>query len=81
MGGNQHVIHGYGLVLASQNGKTVGLSSTPFSINWFIRATGLVFENWEKRLPQEDYLDQLIRTPELELAGRFAYADSGLLSL
>lgn len=70
-----HVLHGYGLVLASKQGQSIGLSSSKHSVEWFIQATGLRFERWEERLAGEDYLEQLIRTPELELAGRFEYAD------
>jgi hypothetical protein len=80
LGSTEHVLHGYGLVLAcDRNGKTKGLTSSAFSVQWLIAATGLCFESWEQRLPQEDYLDQLLRTPELELAGRFEYADTDLL--
>jgi hypothetical protein len=76
LGSTEHVLYGYGLVLAcDRHGKTMGVSSSAFSLRWLIGATGLCFENWEQRLPQEDYLDQLLRTPELELAGRFEYAD------
>jgi hypothetical protein len=76
MGSTEHVLHGYGLMLACDGqGKTIGLSSSSFSVNWLIRATGLRFENWQLRLNESDYLDQLLRTPEMELSGRFEYAD------
>jgi hypothetical protein len=76
MGSTEHVLHGYGLLLAcDRQGKTIGLSSSAFSVQWLVRATGLAFEKWEERLNETDYLDQLLRTPELELSGHFEYAD------
>jgi hypothetical protein len=76
LGSTTHILHGYGLALAcDRNGKTVALTSSDFSVVSFIAQTQLAFENWKLRLAEEDYLDQLIRTPELELSGRFEYAN------
>jgi hypothetical protein len=70
-----YIIHGYALVLASnQDGESVSLSSSMPSVDWFQRETGLAFENWQRRLTRSDFfIPQMIRTPELELPGRFKY--------
>ena len=70
-----YIIHGYALVLASnQHGESVSLSSSQASVDWFLRETGLAFENWQRRLTRSDFfIPQMIRTPELELPGRFKY--------
>jgi hypothetical protein len=74
-GNIQHTIHGYGLVLASdRNSESVGLSSSQASVEWFRTATGIAFERWQIRLIRPDFfIPQMIRTPELELPGRFKY--------
>ena len=73
-GSQQYVINGYGLALASDaDGQSVSLTSTGHSVDWFASATGIQFEIWQKRLDPDDYLKQLLRTPEIELAGRFEY--------
>jgi hypothetical protein len=75
VGTADYLIHGYGLVLASNHaGASVSLTSSMGSVDCFRRETGLVFENWQRRLTREDYfIPQMIRTPELELPGRFKY--------
>jgi hypothetical protein len=72
-GSQTHVLHGYGLVFASNKaGRTVSLSSSRHSASWFARATGLAFENWMLRTTAE-FIEQVMRTPETELSGRFEY--------
>jgi hypothetical protein len=72
-GSQPYVLHGYGLVFASdKTGTTVSLSSSRHSADWFARATGLAFENWMLRT-NEEFLEQVMRTPETELGGRFEY--------
>jgi hypothetical protein len=75
MGSNEYIIHGYALVLASDaEGRSVSLSSSAMSVEWFLDATELAFENWQRRLTRSDYfIPQMIRTPELEFPGRFKY--------
>jgi hypothetical protein len=72
-----YIIHGYALVLASnKKGKSVSLSSSQASVDWFLRETQLAFEKWRNRLTRSDFfIPQMIRTPELECPGRFKYAD------
>ena len=74
-GSNTYIIHGYALVLASnQEGESVSLSSSMGSVDWFLRETQLAFEKWRNRLTRSDFfIPQMIRTPELELPGRFKY--------
>lgn len=75
-GSTTHILHGYGLLLAcDRNRKTKSLSSSEESLELLKYLTGLAFENWAQRLDESDYLDQLIRTPELELGGKFEFAD------
>jgi hypothetical protein len=72
-GSQTHVLHGYGLVFASnREGTSISLSSSRHSVEWFARATGLAFENWKLRT-DEEFIGQVIRTPETELGGRFEY--------
>jgi hypothetical protein len=74
-GGRTHVLHGYALVFArDKEGTTISLSSSDQSAEWFARATGLQFEHWQLRT-DEEFIDQLLRTPETELGGRFEYLD------
>jgi hypothetical protein len=74
-GSIDYIIHGYALVLASnQNGESVSLSSAQASVDWFLRETQLAFEKWRNRLTRSDFfIPQMIRTPELEFPGRFKY--------
>jgi hypothetical protein len=74
-GAQTHVLHGYGLVLASdRTGTSIGLSASGQSAAWFARATGLAFEQWKLRT-SEEFIEQVMRTPETELGGRFQYVD------
>ena len=74
-GSNVYIIHGYALVLASnQKGQSVSLSSSQASVDWFLRETQLAFEKWRNRLTRSDFfIPQMIRTPELEFPNRFKY--------
>jgi hypothetical protein len=74
-GSQTHVLHGYGLVLASdRTGTSISLSASGQSAAWFARATGLAFEKWKLRT-EEEFIEQVMRTPETELGGRFEYVD------
>ncbi len=75
VGVTDFIIHGYGLVLASdREGDNVSLTSSTMSVGWFHTATEIVFENWQNRITRPDYfIPQLMRTPELELPGKFKY--------
>jgi hypothetical protein len=72
-GGHQHILPGYGLVLASDlEGATINLPAklTP---SLFARYSGLAFEGWEDRIPVEACISEVMRSIELELPGRFKY--------
>jgi hypothetical protein len=72
--GEQLTVYGYGLVLAGNvnNGETVSLNvRCPNAVETFARAFEVQFEKWERRINQKDVMNELLRTPELELSGSY----------
>lgn len=61
---------GYGLVLGCDptTGKTVSLD---VPTDKFGPTVGLAFERWHHRLDANEHMDELLRTIELELPGKF----------
>lgn len=71
IGGKQIKLCGYGLVLAADgSGETFSLPAS-FKPEDFGQMTRLTFEPWKDRLNSNEYMDELLRTIELELPGRF----------
>jgi hypothetical protein len=75
VGGGCYDFCGYGLLLSSREGTTIGLTTTPASIAMWMTMCELSFERLEDN-PRfkgidTDFIEQKMRSIELELPGQF----------